>query len=31
MNCKLQEIEICKDEPFKNCKLGRGIYAEILT
>lgn len=31
MNSKLQEIEICSEEPFKNCKLGRRIYADILT
>lgn len=28
---KLPEVDIDKENPFKNCKLGRHIYAEILT
>ena len=31
MNIKLNDIEIPKENPFENCKLGRKKYADILT
>jgi hypothetical protein len=30
MKCKLEKLEIPKEQPFKNCKLNREKYAEIL-
>lgn len=30
MKCKLEQIEIPADQPFKNCKLDREKYAEVL-
>lgn len=30
MNCKLEKLEIPPEQPFKNCKLDREKYAEIL-
>ena len=30
MKCKLDKLEIPADQPFKNCKLDREKYAEIL-
>ena len=31
MKVRHQDIEIQEDDPFKNCKLGRAKYAEVLT
>lgn len=31
MNCRLEEPKIDETSPFKNCKLGREEYAQILT